>query len=247
MGLFNQLKTENLEVQADRLGGFAPLPTDIYTGKIKAAYGGKSAKGALNVTLLVELNGKEYRETIYVSNQKGENFFLNKQDNSKKVPLPGFSIINDICMLTCEKQLFEMDTEEKQVKIYNPDTKTEEPKGVDMLMELLGKEISLAIFNNLEDKTKLNETSGEYEPTGETRETNNIEKAFHTDTKLTLFEAQGGKEAGEFWDAWLTKNKGIQRNKVKGGADNGKAAPRAAGAPQAGAAAPVKKSLFDKK
>ena len=39
MGMFDSLTSEGLERTEDRVGGFSTLLTDIYKGKIKAAYG----------------------------------------------------------------------------------------------------------------------------------------------------------------------------------------------------------------
>ena len=93
--MFGNMTTDGMEKQEDRLGGgYQPLETDIYTGVIKAAYAGKSQSGAMNITLIVQLGDREYRETVYISNRNGENFFVSK--DKKKVALPGFTIINHL-------------------------------------------------------------------------------------------------------------------------------------------------------
>lgn len=250
MSLFKNLTNQGLEETQDRLGGGGAVESDIYTGKIKLAYAGASARGAQFVGLVVALaGGKEYRETVYITNAKGENFFLNKQDNSKKVPLPGFTIIDDICLCTTGAPLADQDTEEKTIKVYDFDAKAEVPKAAQVLVGLLDQEVSLAIQKVLEDKTK-NDGNGNYVPTGETREVNTIVKVFNTAEKMTTVEARNGQDA-TFWDAWLEKNKGKVYDKTsKDAAAQGgnTGAPRAAGAaPQAAGAPAAKKSLFGKK
>lgn len=247
MSLFGDLKNDGLEESQDRLGGFSVLETDIYTGPIKMMYAGQAASGARSITLIVEHDGKEYRETIYITNKKGENFFLNKEDKTKKVPLPGFTTIDDICLVTSGKPLSEQGSEEKMVKVYDPDAKKELPKSVPVLTGLLGQIVSLAIVKQLENKsTKVN---GEYQPNAETREINLIDKVFHTETKLTVAEARHGAEEATFWDSWLKKNKGKERDKrtIKDGVSGAPGKPQS-GPPQAaaGAAAP-RKSLFGAK
>lgn len=219
MSLFSNLKSEGLEESQDRLGGYQPLDTDIYTGPIKVAYAGKAASGAQSITLLLDLNGKEYRETIYITNKQGQNWFLNKDDKSKKVPLPGFTTIDDICLVTTGKPLAEQEAEDKVVKIYDPDQKKEMPKSVPVLTELTGKIVSLGIVKNLENKSEKN-GNGEYVATAETRQTNTIEKVFHTETKMTVAEARAQKDSPEFWDAWLERNrhKDRDRREIKDGA-----------------------------
>ena len=246
MSIFSKLKSDGLEQTEDRLGGYRPFETGIYTGIIKMAYAGKAASGAQNVTILFESGGREYRETIYVTNKNGENWFLNKEDKSKKVPLPGFTTVEDICLAATGVPLAEQDVEDKMVKIYDMEAKKELPKSVPVIVSLLGKEVSLGIVKNLENKSTKN-GNGEYVPTAEERTTNTIEKVFNTATKLTVPEARQGLEAGVFWDAWLEKNQGVTRDKrsIKDGAGGQQGRPGGSSTPpQAGATPAPKKSLF---
>lgn len=245
--LFGNLTSEGLEESQDRLGGFSPLETDIYTGVIKALYGGASAGGAKSVTLIAEFNGKEYKETFYVTNKKGENFFLNKDDNKKKVPLPGFTVVDDICLIATGNPLSAQQTEEKVIKLYDYEQKKEVPTAVPMIMEAIGQKISLGILKILENKnTKVGD---EYVPTAETREINAVDKVFHPEMKLTVAEARAGVEEAKFWDSWSDRNKGNTRDKrtLKEG-EAGAATSRPTRAPGAApsAGAPAQKSLFKK-
>ena len=247
MALFKQLTTDGLEESQDRLGGFSPLESDIYTGTIKAMYAGHSQGGAMSVTMLTDVGGKEYRETFYVTNKKGENFFLNKDDKTKKVPLPGFTIVDDICLITTGKPLSEQDSEEKVINIYDYDLKKEMPKSVPMLTELLGQKISLGILKQLENKNA-KDGNGDYFPTADTREINLVDKVFHPEMKLTVAEARNGQDDPKFHDAWAERNKGVTRDKrtIKDGTGGNSGTPPKAGtAPSASGAAP-RKSLFGK-
>ena len=68
MALFAELDTNGVERSEDTLsGGFNLLDSDIYEAKIKAAYGGASQGGALNVTVVCDIKGQEYSETIYIT------------------------------------------------------------------------------------------------------------------------------------------------------------------------------------
>ncbi len=213
MSLFGNLTTEGLEKAEDRLGGYAVKPTDIYLAKIKLAYAGQSQGGARNVTLVLETEQGEYTETVYVTNKNGENFFLNKQDQSKKVPLPGFTLIDDLCLVTTDKPLAQQNGEEKVVKIYDYEQKKEVPKSVPVLVDLLGKEAYFAIVAQTVNKNQKNDSTGEYEPIAETRDENVIEKIFHNPTKMTVVEVKSGAQEAVFFHAWLEKNKGNTRDK----------------------------------
>lgn len=239
--LFGSLTNEGLEEATDRIGGFQPLNSDIYTGVIKLAYAGQSDGGARNVTIVADFGGREYRETIYVTNKKGENFFLNKQDKTKKVPLPGFTTIDDLCLVTTGKPLCEQAAEEKVVNIYDAEAKKELPKSVPMLVDLLGKTASFAILNQLENKSE-KDGAGGYVPTAETRSSNVIDKVFHTETKMTVVEAKAGAEEAVFWNSWLDRNKDQVRDRreIKDGEAGQSGRP---GAPAAGGKT-QRKSLF---
>lgn len=248
MSLFGNLTTEGLEESQDRLGGYQVKPTGAYLGKIKLAYAGKSDGGAQNVTLVLDINGQDYTETIYITNKQGENFFLNKQDNSKKIPLPGFTTIDELCLVTTEKPLSQQDAEEKIVKIYDYNEKKEVPKSVPVLTELLGKEAYFAIVSEIQNKNVKNDSTGAYEPTAETREQNVIEKVFHYPTKLTIPEARQQVTEPAFYEAWVAKNADKQRDRrtVKDGETGVKSGRPGGGAPAAGAAKAATSSLFKK-
>ncbi len=246
MSIFANMKTEGLEEAQDRLGGFQVFDTDAYDATIKLAYAITSAGGAHGVVLTAELpGGKEYNETIYVTNRKGENFFLNKDDKTKKVPLPGFTTMDHICLAATEQPLSAQETEEKIVKVYDSETKSQLPKSVQVLTGLLGKPVTLGILKQLENKNE-KDSAGNYQPTAETRDTNVIDKVFHTETKKTMVEALNGQDA-TFYEGWVAKNKGQTRDKrsIKDGQAGTSGRP-SAGAPAAGAPATGNKpkSLF---
>jgi hypothetical protein len=212
MSMFANLTADTLEESTDRLGGFAPLETGIYSGKIKLAYAIESRQGAQGVTLVVDIAGKESTFTQYITNRQKQNYYMSKDTPPKKMPLPGFTTIDDVCLCAVGRPLSEQATESKVVSLYDPELKREVPQSVPMLMGLLGQEISLAIEKCTVDKTSKN-AAGDYVPTGETREVNEIAKVFNTATRMTVVEAKSGQLGGAFWDAWQTRNAGKTRDR----------------------------------
>src|SRR5690606_23219041 len=140
--LFKNMTSEGLEESEDRLGGFQTLDSGIYLATIKALYGGQSASGAVSVTLIADIDGQEFRETFWVSNRKGENWFINKT-SGKKSPLPGFTLVDELCLIATEKPLAEQEIEDKVINIYNYDEGRMVPTSVPMFVECLGKEVAL--------------------------------------------------------------------------------------------------------
>ena len=115
MSLFGNLSDDNLEEVQDVVGGgFSPIKSDIYVATIKAAYAGKSrTSDAQNVSLILDVNGQEHRETLYITNKNKQNFYTK---NGKNYPLPGYTTINDICLIAAETPLKEMQGEDKIIK-----------------------------------------------------------------------------------------------------------------------------------
>lgn len=210
--MFNDLTKEGLEETKDNLGGFAPIESNIYLGKIKMAYGVEADSGAKGVALEIDIDGREYRETPYGISGKlkgGKNYF---EKDGKKIPLPGFVILDDLALICAEKELHELEWEEKEIEVWDSEKKAKVRKGMKVCMELIGKTAYFAILKNLEDKT-VKADDGTYVPTGESRETNNIDKIFHPEMKITVKEAREGKTEPDFFDRWIKQNKDQVRDR----------------------------------
>lgn len=225
-------------------GGSRVLESGIYTFTIQHAYIGKSTGGAisLNLNLKTEDN-KELKQQLWVTSgtaKGGKNYYIDK--NGDKQYLPGFVMANSLCLLALGKEISELDTEQKVISVYNTEAKAEVPTKVDMLMDLVGKDITAAVFKQIVDKTKKNESTGAYDPTGETREENELDKFFRASDKKTTAEIRAQAEEATFVHTWEKKYAGQTRDKSKGaGGANGTAgAPKAA---SVGASKPTS-SLF---
>lgn len=213
-------------------GGSRVLESGIYTFTIQHAYIGKSTGGAisLNLNLKTEDN-KELKQQLWITSgtaKGGKNYYIDK--NGDKQYLPGFVMANSLCLLTLGKEISELDTEQKVISVYNTEAKAEVPTKVDMLMDLIGKEITAAVFKQIVDKTKKNESTGAYEPTGETREENELDKFFRASDKKTTAEIRAQAEEATFVHTWEKKYAGQTRDKSKGasGANGTAGAPKTA-------------------
>jgi len=220
------------EEPRDSLGGFI-LPTGIYPCTIEMAYMSKSKNGADAVNL--ELNtsdGRKLKQTIYITNRSGEPFYVNKQDGSKRY-LPGYNQINSLCDLAVQQDIAAVAAaaEEKTIKVWDFDAKTEVPKSMPVLLSLLNKRIVLGVLNIKENKN-VKDGAGNWVPGPETRNINEINKAFN-ESGLTQAEIKAGTATPEFMEKWKDKYGTDEIDKsspVAGGAT--------AGVP--GQAAPVK-------
>ena len=73
MSMFSNMTTEGMEESKDTLGGYQPLDSDIYLAKIKTAYITISKNNAMAVNFVADIEGREYREQLWITNSKGEN------------------------------------------------------------------------------------------------------------------------------------------------------------------------------
>lgn len=219
--MLDNLKVDpSIKQETDSLGGFI-LETDAYDMTIKMAYIDTSQSGAYSLNLeVVTGSGQTFKQSLWMTSgtAKGcKNFYLDKND--EKQYLPGFNQANAICLLSIGKNIADTATELKTIKVYDGTQKKEVPMEKQVVMELLNQPITLAIEKQTVDKTAKNKTTGNYDPTGETRNQNEISKVFRTRDHLTVVEITGGAtEASDdsFYHKWLAKNKGKTVNKAKG-------------------------------
>jgi hypothetical protein len=256
MSLLSSLKAEEGVKIADEKdvlgGGNGPMESGAYRAKIGMAYTEKSKGGALGLflTLLVGDSAREVRQILWMTsgNEKGNKTYYTK--DGENYPLPGYSMANSLALLTTGKEISELDTEEKVIKLYNSEVKAEVATKVQAVTELIGQEVVVGLIKQTVDKTKETSPGSKiYEPTGETREENEIDKFFcakegHENKTTTEIKAKA--EKAEFYDAWTAKWTGVTKNKAKGASAGGTAG--VPGKPGAAAAATgtakPKQSLF---
>lgn len=209
-------ENENAEGEKDVLGGGGYLvDSDAYDATIEIAYLGQSEGGANSLTVVLDLgDSKKLRETIWFTNKQGGTTF---EKDGKINNLPGFNQVNGLCLLaTGGKALADCTVGKATYPIWDTNAGKELPKEVEVLEELKGQKIVAGILRVIEDKQKKNEATGKYEPTGETREINTIDKFFQEGTRRTVTEIKAGEENGVFIDAWIEKKQGQVINKAKG-------------------------------
>lgn len=201
-----QQPTANVAEEKDTLGGgFSLLDSDIYLSTIKSAYLSKATSGAMALNLEVTTEqGQNHSETLYFTNKAGSVTYKNK--NGEENYLPSYITADAIALFTTQKPLVEQTEEAKVINVYNFDQKKEVPTQVPMLVDMLGKQVNLAILKQVVDKVQ-KDSSGKYVPTGETKEENVISKVFHPTNLKTTVEIKAQKDA-EFHEAWLSKYKG---------------------------------------
>lgn len=240
--LFGNLKekTQNMEAARDSVGGGGfVIDADAYEMTLKVAYVGQSKGGANMLTVIFDRDGNDYREDIYFTSSKEKGQLPYYVKNDKQFPLPGYSIVSDLCLILGGLPLEETSFEEKVVNVYDFDQKKELPKTVMVPVELIGKKLIVGVQRSTENK-QAKDASGNYVNTGETRDVNNIDKLFDLDSKMTVLEAMNQATEPVFYDTWVAANKGKVRDNTKKGGGAPAAGGTAGAPPKAnGAASPA--------
>ena len=144
MSLLSGLTTSNdIAAEKDSVGGGIVLDSNVYNFTVKLAYLQKAASDALALVVhLTTEDNKDVRQQFWMTSgkEKGcKNYFVDK--NGDKQYLPGFNMANSLCLLTVGKEISQMETETKVVNLYNSESKAEVPTNVEMITELLGKQV----------------------------------------------------------------------------------------------------------
>ena len=199
-------------------GGSKVLESGIHKLTVQHAYLTKASSEAIGMVLSLKTDdGQELRQTFWMTSGKAKgckNYYEDK--NGDKHYLPGFILANSLCLLTLGKEISHLETETKVIPLYNYEAKSEIPTKVDIIVDLIGKEILAAVIKQTVDKTKKNDAAGAYEPTGETREENDIEKFFRERDRMTTAEIRAQAETASFIDTWAEKWTGKTKDKTSG-------------------------------
>jgi len=242
MSLLANLATDSsISEEKDSVGSGGVQDSGVYSATIAMAYLQKSAGGALGLVLSLKTEaGRDIKQTLWMTSgdAKGNKNYYEK--DGQKNYLPGFNHANSLALLTVGKEIGALETEIKVVNVYSSEAKAEIPTKVEVPMDLLGKEIVVGLIKQIVDKTAKND-AGMYEPTGETREENEIDKFFRAKDRMTTSEIRAQATEATFVETWGSKWTGKLRDKSKGTSGT-------AGAPKAAGAAAVSKkpttSLF---
>lgn len=241
----NSTQDESIQTAKDSVGGGGFIwETNLYPCTIDIAYLEKKPSGALFLNVVLKNDdGGELREGLCIASgdAKGNKTYYENAQGERHF-LPGFNHASDMSLLTLGKELNELSTEKRIIKVYNKDAGKELPTEVDMVTDLVGQRILAGIQKQIVDKTQQG-GDGKYHPTGETREVNEIDKIFRERDSKTSFEVRTEAEEATFHATWKEKWAGKVRNKASAANDaNGasQGAPRAA----AGGSTKPKQSLF---
>ena len=168
------------QIETDRTANtsYGVLPSDIYDGVVKYAYMDKSQGGTPCVKVVLEVNG---------------------------TTIPGMQTFNSLAYVTKGIMGTELKMEEKVIKKYNWQTKSEVPTKVSCFSELINAKVKVGIKEFLKHKVQ-KMPDGSYVPTTEVKAVNIVDKYYSVDGK-TAQEIAGNAPA-EYGPNWVTAYKG---------------------------------------
>ena len=221
MGILEGLGTEEgIQKETDSLGvSFGAVDSALYNVDIKYAYVTESAGGAkaLNLVLVTE-DKKEIRNQQWMTSgtaKGGHNYYMIKKDGNEtgeKAYLPGFSMANGLALLTAGKGIGDLSAEKQTIKLYDFNAGGEVDTEVDMIPELVGKQITAGIFKQIVDK-RVKDENNKYVPSGETREENEVDKWFRAKDGLTVTEIEAKTDTPVFRQKWSDRWTGVTRER----------------------------------
>ena len=218
MGFFADMAPDaEIKEEIDSVGStFGVVESGLYKLKIKAAYIKVATSKAVGVVLELEtFDNAIISQTLWVKSgeKKGcKNFYTSK--DGEKHYLPGYNQMNALCLLTVGKNLSEMETASQIIDIYDYAVKGNIPTEVDMLTELLEKEIIAGVIKQVVNKNALDINTNTYQPTAETREENEIDKFFRERDQLTVTEIKAEVKEATFYNKWYDRWGGKTRDKT---------------------------------
>ena len=214
MGKFSM--HDDIKLKETSLGGGSYLwDSGVYKTIVDMAYFDQSKGGAhsLNVTLLGE-DGKKLKQTIWFTNRKEEVHFVNQK--GEKDYLPGYTLVNNLALIITGEDINEDfdKSEKKMVNVYDFNEKKEKPTEKSVATSLLGKQIKAAVLKQTVNK-RVNDGSGTYVDSAETRDENQLKEFYFPDSDLTVVEKAKDATEALMMPKWEERNTGKTLNRVK--------------------------------
>jgi len=214
MGKFSM--HDDIKLKETSLGGGSYLwDSGVYKTIVDMAYFDQSKGGAhsLNVTLLGE-DGKKLKQTIWFTNRKEEVHFVNQK--GEKDYLPGYTLVNNLALIITGEDINEAfdKSEKKMVNVYDFNEKKEKPTEKSVATSLLGKQIKAAVLKQTVNK-RVNDGSGTYVDSAETKDENQLKEFYFPDSDLTVVEKAKDATEALMMPKWAERNTGKTLNRVK--------------------------------
>lgn len=200
--------------ESENVGGGRPIfDSNVYSAKVKQAYLDVSPSGAKFCDVTLDINGKDYQERLWLTNSKGEGFYLDRDNNPQ--PMGGLTRFDELLFAAGFANAGAAGIGPANVRMWDNDSRAFVIKQhATVVTGLRDKEVLVALLRQTENKTKRNQNTGKYEKINEKIETNSIQK-FASPSKQTQLEAVNKVDPPTFIDAWVKQWEGKVRDNYK--------------------------------
>lgn len=189
-------------------GTTSVLDTGLYQAMLKAVYLDTTKGGTPVANAVVEINGLTKTFPMYIAYKDTKKPV--KVVNGQRQVIPGYKQLNSLAYCATGLTIDALTQEEKVIKVYDWNTRKEEPQTVLAFSELMGKQIAVGIKKV--EKHKTAKVNGQYLPTTETYFTNEIDR-YYTPDGLLAQEKATGSEA-KYAVKWKEKTGQIFQEKL---------------------------------
>jgi hypothetical protein len=172
---------EEIVENTESVGGWSADESGVQAVIVTVAYLTKSINGASMFNMeTLDKNENKRRYTICISNVKGETFYTDKKTQEKRM-LPGYQLVNNLCMATAGKPFKDVYAagKDKSIDLMDWESRKEIPTMVKTFPSIYKKLVKLGVIKKIENARK----GGK--PTNEQREVNEIHTVFHASDNRT--------------------------------------------------------------
>lgn len=190
---------EDVQENSENVGGWSADDSGIQTVMFDLAYQTESKNGAYALNLnSKDKDGNERRYTIYFTNRNKEVFYIDKKTQEKKM-LPGYQLINNLCLAACGKSFQEVvkASKKKVIDLYDFESRSDVPTEVTTYPAMCKKVLKIGVIKVSKNKfVKGKETN-------EKVEVNEIHTAFRKDDNLTPKEVKDKVKEAKAYPKWV--------------------------------------------
>ena len=187
----------DVEENVERVGGFSADESAVYTKGITQAYLSISQNGAYAMNLATkDKEGNERNYQFYFTNRAGQTYYTK---GGKKHQLPGFALLNAICMLTANQTAQQVLSKAKKqvIDLMDWESRKEVPTEVKTYPQICKKAIKMGITKVISNAYKKGK------PTNERREQNEIKMVFNAKSGLTITELAASLTEPKLLAQWV--------------------------------------------
>lgn len=153
------------------------LDTDLYAGLLKYVYFTTAKSGTTMANAVVEINGLSRTFSMCITYKDTKK--PTKVENGKTSVIPGYKQLNSLVYCACEKNLDNVEQEEKSILIHDFKKNEDVPTMVMTIKDVMNTKVGVGIKKVLKHKTAL--INGNYVPTTDTYYANEVDNWYTAD------------------------------------------------------------------